>query len=127
MPPSLRPLIVGNWKMNGLRDAAAALTDGLAARAAASPAGCGIVVCPPATLLSVVGEARRRGLLEADAPRAFAQVPDEPVRPDDDGPAEVPEGPGEKPGAWEPGITNEEYRARKERDLEESADDYWNS
>ena len=61
MPPSLRPLIVGNWKMNGLRDAAVALAGGLAARAAASPPGCGIVVCPPATLLSAVGESLRGG------------------------------------------------------------------
>ena len=49
-----RPMIAGNWKMNGLR------TDGIArARAVAGGAGglsCEFVVCPPATLLAPVAE-----------------------------------------------------------------------
>lgn len=57
-----RPLIAGNWKMNGLRADGAAL-----ARAVAGGAGipCELVVCPPATLLAPVAEAlsgRRVGL-----------------------------------------------------------------
>ena len=50
-----RPLIAGNWKMNGRR------ADGLAlARAVvagASDIGAELLVCPPATLLAPVGEA----------------------------------------------------------------------
>ena len=50
-----RPMIAGNWKMNGLR------ADGVAlARAVAAGAGglsCELVVCPPATLLAPVAEA----------------------------------------------------------------------
>lgn len=50
-----RPMIAGNWKMNGLR------ADGVAlARAVAGGArglSCEIVVCPPATILAPVAEA----------------------------------------------------------------------
>lgn len=50
-----RPLIAGNWKMNGLR------ADGVPlARAVAAGAGgmaCEFVVCPPATLLAAAAEA----------------------------------------------------------------------
>ncbi len=53
-----RKLIAGNWKMNGLRQSAAALTGALAARArAAGPLGWDPLVCPPATLLRDVGAA----------------------------------------------------------------------
>ncbi len=53
-----RKLIAGNWKMNGLRQSAAALAGALAERArAAGPLGWDPLVCPPATLLGPVGEA----------------------------------------------------------------------
>ncbi len=53
-----RKLIAGNWKMNGLRHSAAALAGALAERArAAGPLGWDPLVCPPATLLGLVGEA----------------------------------------------------------------------
>ncbi|RME61798.1 MAG: triose-phosphate isomerase [Alphaproteobacteria bacterium] len=45
-----KPLVAGNWKMNGLR-AAASVLDDLAARLAKAPAACEVMVCPPATLL----------------------------------------------------------------------------
>jgi triosephosphate isomerase len=51
MPAAVRPLIAGNWKMNGLRAAAVELaaiaqgSDALAARAE-------LMICPPATLLA---------------------------------------------------------------------------
>lgn len=53
-----RPLIAGNWKMNGLRADGAAL-----ARAVAGGAGisCELVVCPPATLLAAAAEALSGG------------------------------------------------------------------
>jgi triosephosphate isomerase (TIM) len=50
-------LIAGNWKMNGLKADGLALAAALRARAAAAPAGCGLLVCPPATLIAAVGEA----------------------------------------------------------------------
>ena len=49
---SPRPLVAGNWKMNGLK-ASAAEIEGLAERlAAGEKPGCEILICPPATLLS---------------------------------------------------------------------------
>ena len=54
MASDIRPLIAGNWKMNGLRQEISDLALALATRAAAQPPGCDIVVCPPATLVSLV-------------------------------------------------------------------------
>jgi len=51
-------LVAGNWKMNGLREDGAALARGLAQRAiAAGDGGSGIalLLCPPASLLTIVG------------------------------------------------------------------------
>jgi triosephosphate isomerase (TIM) len=50
-------LIAGNWKMNGLREDAAALVRALVQRLteAGGAAGCELLVCPPATLLTTVG------------------------------------------------------------------------
>lgn len=48
-----RPLVAGNWKMNGLRSAlgeVAALAAGLAAR----PAAADVMICPPATLIAAL-------------------------------------------------------------------------
>lgn len=50
-------LIVGNWKMNGLRADGGALAGALAAKVKASPGKAEIVVCPPFTLLDTVGAA----------------------------------------------------------------------
>jgi triosephosphate isomerase len=51
-------LVAGNWKMNGLLADGAALARGLRERATAAGAtlGCELLVCPPTTLLSRVGE-----------------------------------------------------------------------
>src|SRR5258708_3340574 len=55
-PP--RPLIAGNWKMNGLSSDGWALADEIARRAgelgAAAPE---LLVCPPATLIGLIAEA----------------------------------------------------------------------
>jgi len=51
-------LIAGNWKMNGLREDGATLARGLAQRAVAAQSGmpaCELLVCPPASLLAIVG------------------------------------------------------------------------
>jgi len=51
-----RPLIAGNWKMNGLRADGLALAEALAAWAKGRQAwGAEMLVCPPATLLGAVG------------------------------------------------------------------------
>jgi triosephosphate isomerase len=53
-----RKLIAGNWKMNGLRQSATALTGALVERAeAVGPLGWDPLICPPAPLLGVVGAA----------------------------------------------------------------------
>ncbi len=53
-----RKLIAGNWKMNELRHSAAALAGALAERArAAGSLAWDPLVCPPAPLLGLVGEA----------------------------------------------------------------------
>ena len=58
-----RPLIVGNWKMNGLSaalDEAAALAAALEAR----PAGAEVAICPPATLLERMARLLADGLIQ---------------------------------------------------------------
>src|SRR5262249_34044233 len=51
-----KPLVAGNWKMNGLRADGVALARGVAERAHV-PHRCELLVCPPSTLLLAVGEA----------------------------------------------------------------------
>ncbi|MGE0613899.1 MAG: triose-phosphate isomerase [Hyphomicrobiales bacterium] len=52
MTDTVRPLVAGNWKMNGL-SAAMTEADALATRLAAGPApACDVMLCPPATLLA---------------------------------------------------------------------------
>jgi triosephosphate isomerase len=52
--PLPKPIVIGNWKMNGLRADAVARVEALLARLQPpAPAGT-IGICPPATLLSVV-------------------------------------------------------------------------
>jgi triosephosphate isomerase (TIM) len=56
----LRPLIAGNWKMNGRRADGIALADELARRARRAGSAeltCDLLVCPPATLLVAVAQA----------------------------------------------------------------------
>ncbi|HEY4893743.1 MAG TPA: triose-phosphate isomerase, partial [Reyranella sp.] len=58
MARTRRPLIAGNWKMNGLRADALALARGVAA--GVQQAGWRdreVLVCPPATLVLAVAEA----------------------------------------------------------------------
>jgi triosephosphate isomerase len=53
----MRKLIAGNWKMNGLAAAGAALARTLRERAAAAPIAVDLLLCPPATLLMAVRDA----------------------------------------------------------------------
>ena len=55
-----RPLVAGNWKMNGLRGALAeakAVADALAAQP--MPLAANVLICPPATLIMVMAEILR--------------------------------------------------------------------
>jgi triosephosphate isomerase len=54
-----RPLIAGNWKMNGLSSSSATL-DGIIAGAAKLPARLDVLICPPFTLIAGFA-ARARG------------------------------------------------------------------
>lgn len=49
-------LVAGNWKMNGLRADGVALARDIATKAR-EPHRCELLVCPPSTLLALVGEA----------------------------------------------------------------------
>ena len=54
-----RPLVAGNWKMNGLKAAVAeakSIADALDRSNASSPTGCDVLICPPATLVMVMAE-----------------------------------------------------------------------
>src|SRR5580658_8266595 len=55
MTDAIRPLIAGNWKMNGLK-ASAAEFDAMLAGAAKVAAKADLLVCPPATLIAAFAE-----------------------------------------------------------------------
>jgi triosephosphate isomerase len=55
MTAAIRPLIAGNWKMNGLKASMAEL-EAMLAGAAAVAAKCDLLVCPPATLIAAFVE-----------------------------------------------------------------------
>jgi len=52
----MRPLVAGNWKMNGLASSLAELSS-LKAALAARPPACDVLVCPPVTLLARAADA----------------------------------------------------------------------
>jgi triosephosphate isomerase (TIM) len=60
MPNAIRPLIAGNWKMNGLK-ASSAEFEAMLAGAAGVAAKADLLVCPPATLIAGFAE-RARGV-----------------------------------------------------------------
>ncbi len=52
----IRPLVVGNWKMNGLKGALAEV-DSLKAGVSGGATGCDVMLCPPATLVAPMAAA----------------------------------------------------------------------
>jgi triosephosphate isomerase len=52
----MRPLIVGNWKMNTMRSEATALVAGLMEQRAELDPGCDLLVCPPFVILRPVAD-----------------------------------------------------------------------
>ncbi len=61
LQPAIRPLVAGNWKMNGLQ---AAVSEALAVKEAiaTSQPAADVMICPPATLLLVLSELTKGGL-----------------------------------------------------------------
>ena len=74
MTGSRRPLIAGNWKMNGLRQDGVARAKDLAARAAQAAPKCDIALCPPATLVHAVAEAVKGSPIAAGGQDCHAKV-----------------------------------------------------
>jgi triosephosphate isomerase (TIM) len=64
MTDAIRPLIAGNWKMNGLK-ASKSEFDAMIAGAGSVIAKADLLVCPPATLLAIFAE-KTGGVLPAD-------------------------------------------------------------
>jgi triosephosphate isomerase len=64
MTDPVRPLIAGNWKMNGLKHSMAEF-EAMIAGAGAVIAKADLLVCPPATLLAIFAE-KTGGILPAD-------------------------------------------------------------
>jgi triosephosphate isomerase len=64
MTDPIRPLIAGNWKMNGLKHSMAEF-EAMIAGAGAVIAKADLLVCPPATLLAIFAE-KTGGILPAD-------------------------------------------------------------
>ena len=63
MTDAIRPLVAGNWKMNGVQ---AALGEAIAVRdaLAAAPPKADVMICPPATLIMVLAEVAKGGPLQ---------------------------------------------------------------
>jgi triosephosphate isomerase (TIM) len=57
--PRVRPIIIGNWKMNGLKVAAKEIRALDKAAKAAGKLGCDMMICPPATLISTLSGAAK--------------------------------------------------------------------
>lgn len=58
MSTAPRPLVAGNWKMNGLT-ASLSEASKLKAALAARPAGCDVLICPPVTLVASLAAAMK--------------------------------------------------------------------
>jgi len=66
MTDTIRPLIAGNWKMNGLK-ASLAEFDAMCAGAAALQGKADLLVCPPATLIAAFADKARGSKLAVGA------------------------------------------------------------
>lgn len=49
----IRPIVIGNWKMNGLK---ASLAEAIKVKDGLSGAGADVMICPPSTLVLLLGE-----------------------------------------------------------------------
>ena len=71
---SRRPLIAGNWKMNGLTADSVALVSGIAEKIAGAAAGCDVLVCPPFPLIATVAAAAQGSAIQVGAQDCHAKV-----------------------------------------------------
>lgn len=71
---SRRPLIAGNWKMNGLSADGVALAAGVAAQVGAGPLGCDVLVCPPFPLIPLIANAVQGSAVAVGAQDCHAKV-----------------------------------------------------
>ncbi len=78
MTDAIRPLIAGNWKMNGLKSSMAEF-DAMLAGAGALAGKADLLVCPPATLIAAFADKARGSKLAVGAqdchPRTPAPIP----------------------------------------------------
>ncbi len=74
MPAERRPLVAGNWKMNGLRGSAAEITAIADGYDAALAARADLLICPPATLLASAVQAAERSALRVGAQDCHAKA-----------------------------------------------------
>jgi triosephosphate isomerase len=58
-----KPIVIGNWKMNGLRADSVARVEALRAHLQDAPGGGTLGICPPATVLMMVEPLLRRGAM----------------------------------------------------------------
>jgi triosephosphate isomerase (TIM) len=72
MAPSPRPLVAGNWKMNGLRHSAGELAAMM--RGAEDIKGADLMICPPATLLNSFAASVRGSQLAIGGQDCHAQA-----------------------------------------------------
>ena len=73
MTPGVRPLVAGNWKMNGLTASLAELKAMREAVAAGKAGAAELAVCPPATLLAQAASALKGGKVSLGAQDCHAK------------------------------------------------------
>ncbi len=73
MTASVRKLIAGNWKMNGLADALGQ-AEALSKALKSDPANCRVALCPPATLISRMVAELKGGPVEIGAQDCHAEA-----------------------------------------------------
>ncbi len=71
--PRIKPLVAGNWKMNGLRTSRREIV-ALGRKLARQPARCDVLICPPATLLAGFKDDARAAGVALGAQDCHAQV-----------------------------------------------------
>src|SRR5262245_6682976 len=69
-----KPLVAGNWKMNGLKAEAKELKAMIKAAAKAPGYGCDLLICPPAPLIPVFAEAGKGGAVKIGAQDCHAKA-----------------------------------------------------
>lgn len=74
MPKFRRPLVAGNWKMNGLRADGLVRANAILDHARRTTLRCDVVLCPPASLLWPVGEALKGSSIALGAQDCHAQA-----------------------------------------------------